>query len=190
MMKTILRMLAVIALGAVGRSKDNVKLDLKEFLEPGNTLHDRGRGVSLTYPAGWEVTQGRSYPQSASTTFWLRPLWPSEAAPSFYYRQARPNDLRWTNPASFLEQSRKHEADRQATHPGYRIDPKTVVARTIAGRPAFSYVATHGERKTADYNLFIVGEKVFVGLYATGPLEDVLAIRSEIDRMAETVQLQ
>ena len=193
-MKTLLLTIAVVALSAVGRSQnDNVSVDLKEVLGPNNTFHDRLMGVSLTYPAGWELLSGRTDPKNSSYhTFSFRPLWPSEASPSFYYNRLRP-DGPWLKdiPGALLEQARKQEAVRQTTIPDYRIDPETLLSRTIGGRPALSYVATRGSgaAKVAEYYLRIIGEKTFLGFYATGRLEDVLAIRSEIEQMAETAKV-
>ena len=41
----------------------------------------------------------------------------------------------------------------------------------------------------AEYNVRIVGEKAYVMFFTFGPREDVLAIRREIDQMAETIHV-
>ena len=181
--------MAVVALCAIGRSADSVKVDPKDFLGPNNTFQDRPTGISLTYPAGWEVIGGFLYNPAGAYSFSLRPLWPSEAFPTFYYNRLRsdvprPADIE----ASLLRQARKQETDRKVSNPDYCIDSQTLVTRTIAGRIAMSFVA-QTKAKQAEYILHIMGEKTFVRFSATGPVEDVLAIRREIDQMAETLQL-
>ena len=46
-----------------------------------------------------------------------------------------------------------------------------------------------GGRKLAENNLHVVGEKAYVMLFTMGPLEDVPALRSENDHMAEMVEV-
>ena len=192
-MKTILLPLTLVALCAIGRSQDNVNVDMQDVLGPNNTFHDRVVGVSFTYPAGWKVLGGFRWGiDHRENTFRFRAIWPSEASPSLYYQAFRPDSPRPADVRAWLlEAARRKEESRQGGTSNYRNDPDTLVVRTFAGRPGMSYLATFGagERTLAEYNLRIVGEKAYVMFFTMGPLEDVLAIRREIDQMAETVNV-
>lgn len=167
---------------------------MKDVLGPNNTFKDPVVGVSLTYPSGWEMIGGTRWgPDYRENTFRFRPVWPSEAHPSLYYQSFRADNPRPADVNAWLrEAAQKKEASRQTGVPDYRNVSDSVSLRTIAGRPGLSYVATFTDgrnRKMAEYNLRIVGEKAYVMFFTMGPAEDIFAIRSEIDRMAETVQV-
>ena len=192
-MKTLFLLVLIFGLCAASRSQDNKPVELKDVLGPRNSFNDPVMGVSLTYPAGWEVIGGMRWgPDLRENTFRFRPLWPSETNTSMYYQGFRPDNPRPTDVnAWLLEAARKKEASRQGGGADYRNDPQTLTLRTIAGRPGLSYIATFGsgDRKMAEYNVRIVGEKAYLMFFTFGPLEDVLAIRGEIDQMAETVRV-
>ena len=192
-MKTLFLLVLSFGLCAASRSQDNKPVELKDVLGPRNSFNDPVMGVSLTYPAGWEVIGGMRWgPDLRENTFRFRPLWPSETNPSMYYQGFRPDNPRPTDVnAWLLEAAKKKEASRQGGGSDYRNDPQTLTLRTIAGRPGLSYIATFGSgsRKMAEYNVRVVGEKAYVMFFTFGPLEDVLAIRGEIDQMAETVRV-
>lgn len=192
-MKTLFLLVLTLGLCAASRSEDNKPVDLKDVLGPKNSFNDPVMGVSLTYPAGWEVIGGiRWGTDFRENTFRFRPLWPSETNPSMYYQGFRPDNPRPTDVnAWLLEAASKKEASRQGGGSDYRNDPQTLTLRTIAGRPGLSYIATFGSgnRKMAEYNVRVVGEKAYVMFFTFGPLEDVLAVRGEIDQMAETVRV-
>jgi hypothetical protein len=192
-MKSVFAAMVVLGICASARLQANISVAPSEVTGPNNTFRDSVMGISLTYPAGWEMLGGARWgPDNRENTFRFRPLWPSEAGPSLYYQGFRPDSPRPTDVSAWLrEAARKKEESRKAGMSDYRNEPETLAIRTIAGRPGMSYVATFtsGGRKIAEYNLRIVGDKAYVMFFTMGPLEDVLALRSEIDKMAETVQV-
>ena len=191
-MKTIILYVLAAAVCAASRGQDTKPVPLKDVLGPNNTFNDPIMGVSLTYPAGWEVVSGMRWgPDLRENTFRFRPLWPSEASPSMYYQGFRPDSPRPTDVSAWLrEAARKKEESRQGGGTEYRNDPKTLTLRTFGGRPGMSYIATFGgNRPMAEYNVRVVGEKAYVMFFTFGPLEDIMAIRREIDQMAETVSV-
>lgn len=192
-MKTTILFFLTLVLCAAGRSQSSKPVELKDVLRPNNTFNDPVMNVSLTYPAGWEVIGGMRWGTDfRENTFRFRPLWPSETNPSMYYQGFRPDNPRPSDVnAWLLEAAQKKEASRQGGGANYRNDPQTLTLRTIGGRPGLSYVATFssGDRQMAEYNVRVVGEKAYVMFFTFGPLEDILAIRREIDQMAETVRV-
>ena len=192
-MKTALVLFAALALGVVGHAQDTQPVDLRKIIGPNNSFHDPVCGVSLTYPAGWEVTSGMRWgPDYRENTFRFRPLWPAEANPSLYYQAFRPDNPRPADVQAWLrEAAAKKEASRYSPSSGYRNVPESMTFTTIGGRPALSYLATFkaGAEQMAEYNLRIVGEKAYVMFFTLGKINDVLSVRDEIDKMAATVQV-
>src|SRR5687767_15744008 len=137
--------IAMLALCAIGRSQQQ-EVPLTEILGPNHSFSDSVFGVSLTYPAGWEVLGGfRWGKDNGEDTFRFRPLWPSEARPSLYYQrfsetQPRPSDINeW-----FRTSAQKKEESRSGGGGGdYRNVPESFVfKKTTGGLPSFSYMAT------------------------------------------------
>lgn len=190
-MKAIIVLTAALAVAALGRADEEV--DLKRIVGPNNSFKDDVFGVSLTYPAGWDVVAGMRWgPDNRENTFRFRPIWPAEASPSLYYQAFRPDNPRPADVNAWLrEAAAKKEASRVSPISSYRNDPQTMRFTTIGGRPALSYIATFqsGSQQMAEYNLRIVGEKAYVMFFTLGPINDVLSIRDDIDKMAATVQV-
>lgn len=191
-MKYLLLFLTV-GLCTIARSQDTMPVKLSDVLGPNNTFNDPKMGISLTYPAGWEVTDGMRWGLDfRENTFRFRALWPLQSSPSLYYQGFRPDSPRPSNVTAWLlEGAKKKEASRQARIGDYSNDPQTVTVRNFGGRPGLGYMATFTEkgRKMAEYNVRVVGEKAYVMFFTFGPLEDILSIRTEIDQMAETVRV-
>ena len=170
----------------------NVDVPTKDVLGPDNSFRDPVMGVALTLPAGWELLGGfRWGTDNRENTFRFRPLWPSEAMPSLYYQgfradSPRPSDFR----AWFLDGAQKKEASRSGSG-DYKNLPDTYEFKTINGQPAFSYMAafTNGGRKWNEYFVRIAGETAYVMFFTVGTVEDIAAIRADIDRMAATVRV-
>jgi hypothetical protein len=192
-MKTLLFVTLSLALCTVARSQDQQNVDLTQILGANNSFHDSVMGVSLTYPAGWEVTGGMRWGTDfRENTFRFRPISPLRASPSLYYQGFRPDSPRPSDISAWLlEAAKKKEASRQLNAPDYRNDPKMMVVRDIAGKPGLAYLAlfTLGNQQMAEYNVRVVGQKAYVMFFTMGPVGDVLAVRDDIDRMAETVQV-
>ena len=184
---------ALVAVSIASAQQSAIRVQAGEVVAANNVFRDSVTGVSLTYPAGWEVLDGiRWGPENRENTFRFRPLWPSETSPSLYYQPFRPDNPRPADVnAWLLENARKKEASRQSGGGDYRNDPDSVRLRTFNGKPGLSYVATFTTRdqKMAEYNLRVVGEKYYVMFFTFGAIDDVLAVRAEIDRMAESVQV-
>lgn len=193
-MKTTLLLVLALSLCAAGHGQNDSKpVPLSDVLGPHNTFSDPVMNVSLTYPAGWEVTGGIRWGLDyRENTFRFQPLWPSESSPSLYYQGFRPDSPRPADiKAWLLESARKKEASRQGAGSDYRNDPETIAIRTFNGRAGLSYLATFtsGNRRMAEYNVRVVGEKAYVMFFTFGPLEDVLSLRQDIDQMAQTVNV-
>ena len=191
-MKRLLLAFSFAALAVVAPAQ-GVNVEMKDVLGPNNSFRDPVMGISLTYPPGWEVLGGiRWGTDNRENTFRFRPLWPSQAGPSMYYQGFRPDSPRPTDVSAWLrEAAQKKEESRKSGMSDYQNVPESLSLRTIAGKPGMSYLATFtsGGQKLAEYNVRIVGEKAYVMFFTMGPLDDVLAIRAEIDAMAETVQI-
>jgi hypothetical protein len=189
-MKRLLFITAITALCTPGRSQD---VPLKDVLGPNNSFNDSVFGVSLTYPAGWELVGGfRWGTNNGENTFRFRPLWPSEVIPSMYYQRfsatnPRPADINvW-----FRESARKKEESRSEGGGDYRNVPESFVFKNVGELPSFSYLATFtaGNRKMAEYFVRVAGQKAYVMFFTQGALEDINAIRRDIDGMAATVRV-
>ena len=191
-MKALFILLA-IGLCTTLRGQDSKPVNLSDVLGPKNTFNDPVMGVSLTYPAGWEVTGGTRWGiDYRENTFRFRPLWPLQSNPSLYYQGFRPDSPRPSNVTAWLlEGAKKKESSRQQSVGDYSNDPQSVTVRTFGGRPGLSYLATFTQngRKMGEYNVRVVGEKAYVMFFTFGPIDDILSIRTEIDQMAESVQV-
>lgn len=190
-MRKLLFLLAATTLSAPGWAQN---VPLSEVLRPNNTFSDSVHGISLTYPAGWEVLGGfRWGKNNGENTFRFQPLWPSEAIPSLYYQRFHPDNPRPTDiNAWFRESSQKKEASRAQGGGDYRNVPESFVfKKTSGGLASFSYLATFtaGEKPMAEYFVRVAGQEGYVMFFTQGPREDVEAIRGEIDRMADTVRV-
>jgi hypothetical protein len=191
-MKALLFALVIVALCAPARSQQEVPLT--DVVGSNNSFNDSVFGISLTYPAGWEVLGGfRWGKDNGENTFRFRPLWPSEARPSLYYQRfsadhPRPSDINvW-----FRESSRKKEESRSGGGGDYKNVPESFVFKTTTGGlPSFSYLATFTARKTpmAEYFVRVAGQQGYVMFFTQGTLDDINAIRPEIDAMADTVRV-
>lgn len=73
----------------------------------------------------------------------------------------------------------------------YKNVPSSFEFKQIDGRPALSYFAvfTTGNQVMTEYFTRILGQKGYVMFFTTGRLEDVQAIKPQIDQMASTVQV-
>jgi hypothetical protein len=191
-MKPLFLLLA-IGVCTVLRGQDTKPVNLSDVLGPNNTFNDPVMGVSLTYPAGWEVTGGMRWGLDyRENTFRFRAQWPLQSSPSLYYQGFRPDSPRPANVAAWLlEAAKKKEASRQQGGGDYRNDPQSVTLRNFGDRPGLSYLATFTQngRKMAEYNVRVVGQKAYVMFFTFGPLDDILSIRTEIDQMAESVRV-
>jgi hypothetical protein len=189
-MKKIFIGIFALTLCLSGRSQ---QVALTDVLGPDNLFHDAVFGVSLKYPAGWEVMRGLRWgDQGAQNTFWLKPLWPSEATPAIYYQQFPDTEPRPINyDGWFREGARLKEASRAQGAHDYRNVPESFVIKTVAGHPTCRYLAryTTAGRPMAEYIVRVAGEKTYVMFFTMGPVEDVEAARADIDRMAASVQV-
>lgn len=189
-MKTILVALIALALGTAARGQN---VDAKDVVGPNNTFFDAAYGVALTYPAGWEVLGGGRWGENnGDNTFRFRPLWPSEAMPSLYYKRYVPEGPQPPNlEPHFRDAAARKAASRVPMASDYRNLEETFSFRTIAGRPGFSYLATFTRygRPMMEYFVRVAGEKVYVMFFTVGSPEDINAIRADIDRMAESIRI-
>src|SRR5688572_7724774 len=177
--------IAMLALCAIGHSQQQ-EVPLTEILGPNHSFNDSAFGVSLTYPAGWEVLGGMRWGKSnGENTFRFRPLWPSEAMPSVYYQRFSPENPRPPDiDAWFRESSRKKEEGRASGVPDYRNVPESFVFRkNAAGLSTFSYLATFSMRNQpmAEYFVRIAGQQAYVMFFTQGTLAEIEAVRAEID---------
>jgi hypothetical protein len=172
-----------------------IEVPLKDVKGANNSFHDRVYGVSLTYPAGWELVRGFRWGENyEQTTFGLRRLRPSVVSTSLFYQQFTPDSPR---PAEiktwFHDAFRKKEASRQKQVRAYRNVPESLTFETTTtGFPKSSYLATFtaGSGTMAEYYVRVAGHESYVMFITQGSLEDIDAIRTEIDRMADTVRVR
>ena len=169
-------------------------VDLTQILGPNNSFNDPAFGVSLTYPAGWEVLGGARWGKNnGENTFQFRALWPSQTRPSLYYQRFSADNPRPTDFESYFRKLAQSKAASRAKSGGdYQNVPESFVFKTIAGGPSFSYLATftNGGMKMAEYFVRVVGEKAYVMFITVGSPEEIDAIRPDLDRMVETVRVQ
>src|SRR4051794_27016483 len=102
-MKKLILAITLLTLGSLARGQN---VAAKEVVGPNNLFHDPVLGVSLTYPAGWEVLGGFRWGKNNSeNTFRFRPLWPNEASPSLYYQPFSADNPRPTDFESYFRES-------------------------------------------------------------------------------------
>lgn len=189
-MKKTLLALFVLTAAAFSRAQD---VPLTEVLGPNNSFKDSLFGVSLTYPAGWEVVGGfRWGKNNGENTFRFRPLWPSEARPSLYYQRFTPEHPRPADITEwFRESARKKEESRGGPARGYRNLPESFSIKTVNGLDHFSYMATFtaGKQQMVEYFIRIAGKEAYTMFFTTGTFDEINAIRADLDRMAETIRV-
>jgi hypothetical protein len=189
-MKKLFVGLFALAFCVVARTQ---QVALTDVLGPDNLFHDAVVGVSLKYPAGWEVLGGMRWgAHGEQNTFRLKPLWPSEAMPSIYYQPFPATEPRPLNyDVWFREGARLKEASRAQGASDYRNVPGSFVIKTVAGHPTCRYLAhyTTAGRPMAEYIVRVAGEKSYVMFFTMGPVADVEAVCDDIDRMAASVQV-
>lgn len=168
---------------------------IAELVGPNNVIRDQVYGISVTYPAGWEVRGGMRWGKNnQENTISLRPIWPLESRPSLYYQPTS----NFGRPAPGQEEAHfrytagtKAASRVQAGLGDYRNLEDTFTPLQINGRPAFRYVATftQGGKKYFEYFTRVLGERMMVMFFTTGPWEELETIRRETDQMSATVQV-
>lgn len=184
--------LLAFALAAPARSQS---IPLAELIGPNNAIRDPRYGVSVTYPAGWELRGGARWGKNnQENTLSFRAIWPLESRPSLYYQPTS----NFEAPAPGQEEAHfRHTAGTKAASrvqaglQDYRNLPETFTFLQINGRPAFRYVAkfTQNGKKHYEYFTRVLGEQMMVMFFTMGPWEELETIRREIDRMSATVQV-
>jgi hypothetical protein len=185
---------SIIALVLSTAAAAQIEVPLKHVKGPNNSFHDRVYGVSLTYPAGWELVRGFRWGElNEQTTFGLRRVRQPVVTTSLYYQQFTPDSPR---PAKikvwFDDAFSKKEASRQKEVQAYRNVPETLrFETTTTGLPRCSYLATFtaNSRTMAEYFIRVAGQESYVMFITQCPLDDIDEIREAIDRMADTVRV-
>jgi hypothetical protein len=190
MKKSVVTILLVAASAAWGQS-----IPVAELVGPNNLLRDPVYGVSLTFPAGWEVRGGARWGKNnKENTIALKPIWPLESVPSVYY-QPRSN---FEAPEPGREEAHfRHTAATKAQQrisgglTDYRNLEDTFTFTLINGRPAFRYVAkfTRNGKPHFEYFTRVLGDELMVMFFVQGPWEELDAIRQACDQMSATVQV-
>jgi hypothetical protein len=198
-MKTILLTalavgLAALLLGAQVGSAGQTDVPLKRVMGANNSFNDPEYGVSLTYPAGWELVRGwRWGKNNEQTTFGLRRTKPSVATASLYYQKfssesPRPPEIKdW-----FRDAFQKKEASRQKEARSYRNVPDSLRFETTSnGLPMCSYLATFmaGSERRAEYYIRVAGRETYVMFITQGSVKEIDEISTEVYRMADTVRM-
>jgi hypothetical protein len=185
---------AALALGSQIAAAAELEVPLKRVKGPNNSFNDSVYRVSLTYPAGWELARGFRWGElNEQTTFVLRRVRPPVVTTSLYYQQFTPDAPR---PAEiktwFRDAFQRKEASRQKQASNYRNVPGSLsFETTTTGLPKCSYMATFsaGSKAMAEYYVRVAGHESYVMFITQGSLEDIDAIRADIDRMADTVRV-
>lgn len=191
-MKSILSLLLGVSLAAVAWSQS---IPVAELVGPNNLFRDSTYGISATYPAGWEVRSGGRWGKNnQENTISFQPIWPLESRPSLYYQPTTNFD----KPAPGQEEAHfRHTAGTKAASrvrsglSDYKNLEDTFTFLQINGRPAFRYVASFTQNGKPQFEYFtrVLGERMMVMFFIMGPLEELPAIRREIDQMSATVQV-
>lgn len=192
LMKTILAFLSGAALAATAWSQS---IPLAELVGPNNLISDSRYGVTVTYPAGWEVRGGTRWGKNnQENTIAFRPIWPLESRPSLYYQPTS----NFAAPAPGQEEAHfrytagtKAASRVQAGLSDYRNLEDTFTFLQINGRPAFRYGASFTQNGKPQFEYFtrVLGEKMMVMFFTMGPVEELEIIRREVDQMSATVQV-
>ncbi|MCX6950876.1 MAG: hypothetical protein NTV51_01620 [Verrucomicrobia bacterium] len=191
-MKSIRALLLGISLAATAWSQ---AIPLTDLVGPNNLVRDPVYGISVTYPAGWELQGAQRWGKNdKENTLFFRPIWPLESRPSLYY-QPRSN---FDSPAPGQEEAHfRYTAGTKAASrvkggmSDYKNLENTFTFTQINGRPAFRYVAlfTRDGRQYFEYFTRILGQQMMVMFFTMGPIEELETIRRDIDQMSATVQV-
>jgi hypothetical protein len=170
-------------------------IPLKEVLGPNNSFLDAKFGVSVSYPQGWTVSELQRWgTASGQNTVFFAPPAPSRARPSLYYQMfsaSEPAPAAGDVQAYLRGTADSKEKSRAAVLGDYKNVPGSLEFRQFGGRPSMSYFAVYTLRGEImeEYFVRIIGEKGYVMFFVQGPAEDVTALRAEVNRMANTVQV-
>ncbi len=191
-MKTIVTLFALVCLASAALAQS---IPLDELVGPNNAIRDSKYGLSATYPAGWQVRGAHRWGKNnLENTIMMQAIWPLTSRPSLYYQPTSNFD----RPAPGAEAAHfNYTAGTKAAQRvnnglrDYRNLTDTFSLKTINGRPAFSYVATFTMQGVPHYEYFvrILGTELMAMFFVQGPIEELDAVRREIDQMAATVQL-
>lgn len=191
-MKPILALLLGVSLAASAWAQS---IPVADLVGPHNLLRDSMYGISVTYPAGWEVRGGvRWGKNNQENTVSFRPIWPLESRPSLYYQPTS----NFAKPAPGQEEAHfrytagtKAASRVQSGFSDYKNLEDTFTFLQINGRPAFRYVASFTQNGKPQFEYFtrVLGEQMMVMFFIMGPIEELPAIRREIDQMSATVQV-
>jgi hypothetical protein len=192
-MKSSLLIAIAVALCSLGWSQP---MPMKDVFGPNNSFNDASYGVSVSYPQGWMVRDALRWGNSnEQNTVFFAPPPPSAATPSMYYQMFSPTMLK-PEPGKIEGYLRDIAVSKEGSRiraglSDYKNVPESFAFKQIAGRPAASYFAVYTLRgqMMEEYFIRIVGEKGYVMFFVQGPAEDVSAIHTAVDRMAETVKV-
>ena len=160
-----------------------------------NSLRDPMYGISVTYPAGWQVRGAQRWGKNnKENTIMFQAIWPLEARPSLYYQptsnfdKPAPNEVE----AHFRRTAGTKAQQRVASGlKDYQNLENTFVFTTINGRPAFRYTASFTVQGRPHFEYFtrVLGDELMAMFFVQGPAEEIDAVRREIDQMAATIRL-
>lgn len=189
-MKTTLTFILLLTLGSIGRSQS---IPMAELVGPNNTIRDPLYGITVQFPAGWEVRSAQRWGKNnQENTIFFSPLWPSEARPSLYYQTITNFDapgpdaveahFRYTAGTKALQRINGGLAD-------YKNLENTFELIQINGRPGFRYLATYtmGEKKFTEYFIRVLGDKLMAMFFIQAPSAEIETVRREVDQMASTI---
>jgi len=191
-MKRTSILVGALLFAAVARAQP---IPLSELVGANNSLKDSMYGISLTYPAGWEVRGAHRWGKNnRENTIMFQALWPLEARPSLYYQPTSNFD----KPAKGEEEAHfKRTAGTKAQQriasgmKDYQNLDDTFVFTTINGRPAFRYTArfTMRGRPHFEYFVRVLGDEMMAMFFVVASAEEIEAIRRDIDQMAATIRV-
>jgi hypothetical protein len=193
-MKKTLALLAAFALATAARSQS---IPLHELVGPNNVIRDPMYGISVTYPAGWEISGASRWGKNnQENTIGFKVIWPSEARPSLYY-QTTTNFARPGPSAEEIAAHFKYTAGTKAQQrigmgmSDYQNIESSFEQTTINGRPAFRYLATYSRagKKYYEYFIRVLGDRLMAMFFVHIPAEELELVRREVDQMAATIQV-
>lgn len=188
------RLVAEIPKPTILATPPPVPMSPAEVLQANNQFHDALLGVSATIPQGWTMRSAvRWGANNEQNTIVLAPETPSTARPSMYYQmypEAGPDLSASEAYLRQIAQSKENSRSGNGTS-DYKNVPSSFEFKQIDGRPALSYFAVFSrqDQVMTEYFVRILGEKGYVMFFTTGRLEDVQAIKPQIDQMASTVKV-
>jgi hypothetical protein len=170
-----------------------IDIPLRKLKAPNNAISDGEYGISMTYPAGWNVTRGFRWGQNnEKTTIVLERSRPAAMVSLFYQKfggeAQRPPQIKDWFRSSFHEK----QAAKQRELANYQNDPGSMTYGTTAGGlPMCSYLATFTKdsRRLVEYYVRVAGEKTYVMFLTQGTRSEIEAMRADIDQMADTLRL-